>query len=160
MISYNIVYASVSTLSAISSFGWALSGASRRVRSSDGLARARPSRDCEPLLVWPTILRVCPCYCEPLGNLARAKTPKGPLPLGGTSELRSELELSRRRKEKLATPHENPKQPKRIHRTPCVRKAFCADASWLLRVYYCCVQRTRISRVAFTVVFSATCLHT
>ena len=30
-------------------------------------------------------------------------------------------------------------------------------ASWLLRVYVCCVQRTRLSRVAFNVLFSFTC---
>ena len=37
-------------------------------------------------------------------------------------------------------------------------RGSAAPASWLLRVYYCCVQRTRFSRVAFTAFFSATCL--
>ena len=72
--------------------------------------------------------------------------------------MQSELEINRKRKEKLATPHENPKQHRRINRVPCVRKAFCtarADASWLRRFYSRCVQRTR---VAFNVFFSATCL--
>ena len=39
--------------------------------------------------------------------------------------IQSELEINRKRKEKLATPHENPKQRKCINRVPCVRKAFC-----------------------------------
>ena len=37
--------------------------------------------------------------------------------------LQSELEIKLKRKEKLATPHENPEQAKRLNRVPCVRKA-------------------------------------
>ena len=40
------------------------------------------------------------------------------------------LEIKMKREEQLATPHENPKRSKRIHRFPCVRKAFCTDASF------------------------------
>ena len=78
-----------------------------------------------------------------------------PLPV-----IQSELEINRIRKEKLATPHENPKQRKCINHAPCVRKTFCTGprvlATWSLS--FCCVQRTRLSRVAFNGFFSATCL--
>ena len=39
--------------------------------------------------------------------------------------MQSELEIRRKRKEKLATSHENPKQRRRINRIPRVREAFC-----------------------------------
>ena len=85
-----------------------------------------------------------------------------PLCAGGSffwGSLHSELELIRMRQEKRATPHESPKQRKRINCSPGVRKAFfTAPAPWLLRVCSCCVQRTRFSCVASTVLFSAASL--
>ena len=41
------------------------------------------------------------------------------------ARIQSELKINRKCEEKLATPHDNPKQRKRINRVPCVRKAFC-----------------------------------
>ena len=66
------------------------------------------SYECYAVLCYDMLLYAIPCYI-----------------------VQSELEISRKHEEKLATSRKNPKQRERINRVPCACKAFCTGPTRL-----------------------------